>query len=161
MHAIPPSNPGRTDAQKGVSLVDPDNPCAAVCAALASHLLQRPVSLAACRKAIPSDSAGRTSATVLLNGLAQLGFSATAVTLSAEHVSKLNAPLIVFLRESHFAVVLPAGGMSVWFLDPPYDPAFLSVAQLRAQWAGDAILVTTDTETLDANLRRIGLGDSE
>lgn len=140
-----------------VPLVDPENPCGPVSVALVSHLLGNPVSLETARRIVVTDAVGRTSASALSEGLKTLGFHVAAVRIPVERAPPLDLPLIAFLRDSHFAVLVPMGDHEMLLLDPPHEAAERSVKQLSSIWKGEAILVGRNEESIASALKQLGI----
>lgn len=136
---------------------DPEAPCGAVSAAVASHVVGKPKTLKRACAAIASDPLGRTSMAELIAGLRQLGLSAEGLNIPPALLPRLRQPVILYVQNSHFVVALADGGANVAIIDPPRSPRIVPIHALRGFWTGESIVVGASEGQLRRSLKGIGV----
>ncbi len=112
-----------------IASYDPAHPCGVVSATIVTYLLSRPVDFSSMQKLIPVDGMGRVSMADLIKSLRKVGFYAVGVRLDERSLqNEQGSPVILYVNQSHFLVVIPTGDGNMVVIDPPHEPYLLTVA---------------------------------
>jgi ABC-type bacteriocin/lantibiotic exporter with double-glycine peptidase domain len=136
---------------------DPAHPCGPVCIAVVAKIHGRSMTLAEASRLAPPDALGRNSMTELVTALRSADFGAIGVHLDPAAGTKVPYPMIAFVHNSHFAVIVGDGSDWFVYLDPPAPPSRRSLSSLRDIWDGTAIIVAPAADEIEIVLQELGV----
>ncbi|MGC8642048.1 MAG: cysteine peptidase family C39 domain-containing protein [Isosphaeraceae bacterium] len=100
---------------------------------------------------------GVSSMRDLRDAATKIGLHAQAVQLDPTASFPWELPMILHLREDHFAAVLPVGHDRLVLVDPPDEPRLVDRRWLQGDWKGLALVVAKSEAVLTEALGKAGL----
>jgi hypothetical protein len=129
------------------------NSCGAIALYLASGICGRPVTFEKLFELLPNDGNAKTLAD-LQAAARQLGLHTQAVRWESRQALRVPTPCIVALRRkegepsSHFVVLLASREKAVCLIDPPHQPVWLDIRELRDHWDGVGVYIAPTPDRL-------------
>lgn len=126
--------------------------CGIVSLAVVCKLLDLDVSIDRLRQMIPLEKRGANAAS-LIAAAKEFGLNPIGVKCSIEALAKKNTLAIIEVKKGHLAVFVGVNRdtQKLLIVDLPKDPYYLSVAKLKENWGGRALLFPAPTTKTKKN----------